>query len=86
MKRIQVIVGDLLYVGREFNKKLLVELSEIGAQQEVATEDTAAAIEQLLNYVVTYPNDGIILRKSGMILAAHADSGYSFQKMSPNQN
>ena len=49
IKRIQGIVGALLYVGRAFNKKLLVSLIAIGAQQVVATEDTAAAIEQLLD-------------------------------------
>ena len=47
IKRIQSIVGDLLYVLRAVNNKLLVALSAIGAQQASATEDTAAAIEQL---------------------------------------
>ena len=76
IKRIQGIVGDLLYVVRAVNKKLLVSLSEICAQQEAATEETAASIEQLLDYVATYPNDGILFRKSDMILAAHADAGF----------
>ena len=74
IKRIQVIVGDLLCVGREFNNKLIVALSAIGAQQASATEDTAESIEQLLDYVNTYPNDVILFRKSDMILAAHADA------------
>ena len=74
IKRIQGIVGELLYVGRAVNNKLLVALSAIGAQQTAATEDTAVAIEQLLDYMATYPNDGILFRKSDMILAAHADS------------
>ena len=39
IKRIQGIVGALLYVGREANNKLLVALSAIGAQQAAATED-----------------------------------------------
>ena len=68
-------MGDLLYVGRAVKNKLLVELSAIGAQQAVETEDTAAAIEKLLDYVATYPNDGILFRKSDMIFAAHADAG-----------
>ena len=56
------------------NNKLLVALSAIGAQQAAAAaEDTSAAIEQLLDYVATYPNDGILFIKSDMILAAHAD-------------
>ena len=69
-------MGDLIYVGRAVNNKLLVALSAIGAQQSSATEDTAAAIEQLLDYVATYPNDGILFRKSDMILAAHVDAGF----------
>ena len=73
---IQGIVGALIYVGRAVNNKLLVALSAFGAQQAAATEDTSAAIEQLLEYVATYPNDGIIFRKSDMILAAHADAGF----------
>ena len=40
--------GDV-YVGRAVNNKLLVALSAIGAQQTAATEDTAEAIEQLLD-------------------------------------
>ena len=75
IKRIQGIVGALLYVGRTVNKKLLVALSAIVSQQASATDNTASAIEQLLDYVATYPNDGILFRKSNMILAAHADAG-----------
>ena len=62
IKRIQGIVGALLYVGRAVKNKILVALSEIGAQQAAATEDIAATIEQLLDYVATYPNDGILFR------------------------
>ena len=40
-KRVQGIVGALLYVGRSFNNKLLVALSAIGSQQAAATEETA---------------------------------------------
>ena len=66
-KRIQGIVEALIYVGRAVNKKLLVALSAIGDQQAAATENTSAAIKQLLDYVATYPNDGILFRKSYMI-------------------
>ena len=51
-------------------------LSAISTQQAAATEDTAAAIEQLLDYVTTYPNDAILFRKIDMILTAHADAGF----------
>ena len=76
IKIIQGIVVALLYVGRAGNSKILVAMSSIGAQQAAATEDTAAAFEQLLDYVATYPNDGILFRKSDMIFAAHADAGF----------
>ena len=69
-------MGALLYVGRAVNNKLLVTLSAIGTQQSAETEDTAASIEQLLDYVATYPNDGILFRKGDMILAAHADARF----------
>ena len=76
IKRVQYIVGALLYVGRVVNTKLLVALSVIGSQQAAATEDTAAAFEQLLDYVETYPNYGIIFRKIEMIFAVNTDAGF----------
>ena len=78
IKRVQGIVGDLLYLWRSVNNKLLVALSAIGAQQAAATKETAAEIEQLMDYVATYPNDVILFRKSDMILAAHVDSGFLY--------
>ena len=75
-KRVQGIVGALIYVGREFDNKLLLALIAICAKQAAATEETAAAIEQLLDYVATYPDDGIIFRKSDTILAAQKDAGF----------
>ncbi len=33
-------------------------------------------VETLLNYVATYPNDGIVYRASDMVLCTHADAGY----------
>ena len=63
-------------MGIAVNNKLLVALSAIGSQQASATEETTDAIEQLLDYVAAYPDDGIIFRKSDTILAAHADAGF----------
>ena len=60
IKRIQGILGDILYIGRAVNNKLLVVLSSIGAQQAKTTKEIEASIEQLINYVATYPNDGIL--------------------------
>ena len=76
VKRIQGIIGSLLYYARACDNKLLATLSTISAQQAKATENTAKAVTQLLDYVATYPNDGITYRASNMILAAHADASY----------
>ena len=72
IKRVQGIFGVLLYVVRSVNNKILVALITIGAQQAAATEEKADAIEQLLEYVATYPDDGTLFRKNDMILSAHA--------------
>ena len=63
-------------MGRVVNNKLLISLSAIGAQKAAATEETAAAIEQLLDYVATYLDAGILFRNSDIILTAHADAGF----------
>ena len=76
VKRVQGIAGALNWYGRATDNKLLVSLSAIGFQQASATKATGAAIDQLLDYVATYPNDGITYRASDMLLAAHADAGY----------
>ena len=61
---------------RAVNKKILLALSTSDSQQAAATEETSDEIEQLLDYVATYPDDGIIFRKSDRILAAQADAGF----------
>ena len=77
IKRVQQIVGALLYYARAVDNKLLVALNAIGMQQLAATEETDKAISQLLDYVATYPNVGTIYRSSGMVLAAHSDAGFN---------
>ena len=76
IKRVQGIIGSLLYYARAVDSKLLTTLSTIGAQQANATTSTLWAVEQLLDYVATYPNDGTTYRASDMILAAHSDASY----------
>jgi hypothetical protein len=76
IKRIQGIVGSLLYYARAVDNKLLATLSTISSQQNAATHNTAKAVNQLLDYVATYPSDGITYRASGMVLAAHSDASY----------
>jgi hypothetical protein len=71
-RRIQEIVGSLLYYARTVDNKLLVALSAIASRQAQATVATEQAVPLLLDYVATYPNNGIVYRASDMILCAHA--------------
>jgi hypothetical protein len=73
---IQKIVSSLLYYVRVVDNKLLVALSAIAARQSYATVATEQALHLLLDYVATYPADGIVYRSSDMILCAHADAGF----------
>jgi hypothetical protein len=72
----QEIVGSLLYYARAANKKLLVVLSAIAARQAKAAIATEQAVDLLIKYVATYPNDGIVFCASDMILCARADAGF----------
>ena len=76
VKKIQSIIGALLYYAHAVNNKILVALGAIGAQQVSATEDTDDAIKQLLDYVATNPNSCIIYSASNMVLEPHSDAGF----------
>lgn len=82
IKRVQGIVGSLLYYARAVDNKLLVALSAIGSQQAKATQNTLKAVNQLLDYVATYPNDGIVYKASSMVLAAHSDASFLTESQS----
>ena len=75
-------VGGILYYGRSFENKLLVSISAIGYQKEAATVDTDAPVNQLLEYITTYPHNSIAYRESDMILDAHSDASYLNKSLS----
>ena len=74
--RVQSIVGAALFYGHSVDNKILVAINTIGIQQVLATETTNDAVHQLLDYLATYPDDGILYRAIDMILAAHSDVGF----------
>jgi hypothetical protein len=59
-RHIQKIIGLLLYYVLAVDNKLLVAASTITAQQSCATTATKQAVHLLLDYVATYPSNGII--------------------------
>ena len=76
IRRVQDIIGEILYYEQVIDNKILVTLSKIGNQQAKATEATDTDINKLMGYVATYPNNGITYRASNMSLAAHSDAAY----------
>ena len=75
-KRVQGIVGALLYYVRAVDNKLLVGLSAILSQQAAATQRTNESIDQIMDYCATYPSYGILYCSSDMFLCAHSDAGF----------
>ena len=51
-------------------------LHEISTKQASATESTNEAINQLLDYLATYPDDSIFYRAINMVLAAQYDARF----------
>ena len=60
----------------DVNKKLLLSISNLVQQQAAVTQANNDAIIQLLDYVATYPSEGITFRDSDMVLAAHSNAAY----------
>ena len=52
----------------------MVALSELAQQESSPTNDTNRDMLQLLDYLATYPDDGITYRAINMILARHDDA------------
>ena len=75
-KRVQGIVGALLYYAQAVEKESLFGLSAIGSQQASATQRTNESINQILDHCATYPSDGILYRSSDMVLCAHFYAGF----------
>jgi hypothetical protein len=75
-KRIQQVVGALLYYGRAIDGTIMTAISSLASQQATATEDTEAKLTQLLNYCSTHPDATIRYHASDMILNIHSNAGY----------
>jgi len=76
IKRLQEIVGVLLYYARAIDYTMLPALGSLAAAQSKATETTAKACTKLLNYAATHPDAVVRYHKSRMILQIHSDTSY----------
>jgi len=75
-RKIQSIIGSLLYYARAVDPTLLPAINTIAMQQSIATEETMQAAHKLLDFVATYPNAAIIYNSSDMILHVHSDASF----------
>ena len=77
VKRIQKIVGTLLYYARAVDATILVALGTIASQQASATQATSRYVTHLLDYCHTHPDTKVSYHASDMILHIHSDASYN---------
>jgi len=76
IKRLQQIIGVLLFYARVVDNTLLVTLGTIASEQSKATEKTIKAITHLLNYCATHPDATVRFHASNMIFHITSDASY----------
>ncbi len=75
-RQVEEVIGVLLYYARAVDPTLLVALNTLAAQQANATQATAHAIHQLLDYCAMHPDAAIRFHASDMVLWTHSDTSY----------
>ena len=76
IKRIQQVVGGVLYYTRAVDLTTLPGLSFIVNKQAQATEQTEIKVQQLLDYLTTRPDAKVRYYRSNMVLNIHSDASY----------
>lgn len=76
IKRIQQIVGTIMYYARAVDITTLVALSSIAAEQAKATEQTEKHVHTLLDYLATHRDATVRYVASDMVLNIHSDASY----------
>eukprot|EP00804_Cyclotella_cryptica_P012930 CCRYP_002289-RA/>CCRYP_002289-RA protein AED:0.24 eAED:0.24 QI:0/0/0/1/0.5/0.33/3/0/1110 len=75
-KRIQQIVGALLYYARAVDNTILLSLSAIASEQAHPTQLTHTNCQQLLDYCALHPHAVVRFKASDMVLNIHSDASY----------
>ena len=76
IKRIQQVVGGVLYYARAVGCTVLAALSSIASEQSEATEGTEKKVKQLLDYLTTRPSATVRYYASEMVLNINSDASY----------
>jgi hypothetical protein len=74
--RVQSISGIFLYYARAVDPTIFPALNKISNSQDSPTEVTAAACDQLLDYLYSHPDATIRYYASDMILYVVSDAAY----------
>ena len=75
-KRLERVIGTLLYYGKAIDNTILVPVGTLASQQSQATQSTYKSLSQLLDYLATHPDASIRYNVSDMILWVHSDASY----------
>eukprot|EP00804_Cyclotella_cryptica_P029536 CCRYP_020583-RA/>CCRYP_020583-RA protein AED:0.35 eAED:0.26 QI:0/-1/0/1/-1/1/1/0/1386 len=75
-RRVQQVVGSLLFYARAVDNTLLPGLSAIASDQAQATQLTMNRCIQILDYCASHPDAKVRFRASDMILNIHSDASY----------
>jgi hypothetical protein len=76
IKRVQEVLGTLLYYARAVDSTMLAAIGSIATQQTNGTQATMKAVTQLLNYCATHPDAVVRYFASDMILEIDSDASY----------
>jgi hypothetical protein len=76
IKRVQQIVGSILYYARAVDMKVLMALSAIAVEQTKATTRMLGKCMQLLDYLASNSEAKVRFYASDMIMNIHSDASY----------
>ena len=76
IKRIQKIVGSILYYACAVDMTVLIALSSIASEQTKATTTTLQRSIQLLDYMATNSEAKVRFYASDMVMNIHSDASY----------
>jgi hypothetical protein len=76
IKKVQEVIGTLLFTGQVMVNTLLVALSPLATAQTKGTKNTMDALVQVLDYTTTHPDAAIRYYSSNMVLYVHSVASY----------
>ena len=75
-KRIQEIVGSLLFYARGVDPTILPTVNLLASRQATPTKQVAAIADRLLQYCARYPNNELVYHACDMTFFIQADASY----------